>query len=132
MYEYLVSGAVYISRLPYNLMLRELTRHDWGLVGCVEPCSQYDATIPNKLFEYMAAGIPIIVLNADECAEFVMQTGIGVVVNSMDDIPEIYGDNEKYRKKVLEVRVSLPWRARYRRSRRFTGRLWVDDLYLRR
>jgi len=104
MYEYLVSGAVYISRLPYNLMLRELTRHDWGLVGCVEPCSQYDATIPNKLFEYMAAGIPIIVLNADECAEFVMQTGIGVVVNSMDDIPEIYGDNEKYRKKVLEVR----------------------------
>ena len=104
MYEYLVAGAVYISKLPYNLMLRELTRHDWGFVGCVEPCGQYDATIPNKLYEYMAAGIPVIVLHADACADFVMQTGIGVVVDSMDDIPEIYGDHEKYRKQVREVR----------------------------
>jgi len=104
MYEYMVAGAVYISKLPYNLLLRELTRHDWGLVGCAKPCKQWDATIPNKLFEYMAAGIPVIVLNAAECGKFVEKHGIGVVVDRIKDVPKIYGEHEKYRKRVMEVR----------------------------
>ncbi|MBN2251080.1 MAG: hypothetical protein JW724_03280, partial [Candidatus Altiarchaeota archaeon] len=47
MYEYMIAGTVYISTLPHAFMLRELTRHDWGLVGCPVPHPQWDTAMPN-------------------------------------------------------------------------------------
>ena len=40
--------------------------------------------LPNKLFEYIAAGVPIIVANADTAAQFVTQLGIGVVLPTLE------------------------------------------------
>jgi len=103
-YEYLKAGAVYISMLPYHILLKELTRHDWGLVGCPVSHPQWEMAMPNKLFEYIAAGIPVIVLHAAECAKFVEKHGIGVVVDRVEDIPKVYEEHEKYRKRVREIR----------------------------
>ena len=104
MYEYMMAGAMYISTLQHNLLLRELTRHDWGLVGAARPHPQADTAMPNKLFEYMTAGIPPIVLNSAEAGKFVEHHGIGVVVDRVEDIPKVYKEHEKYRKRVQEVR----------------------------
>jgi len=60
--------------------------------------------MPNKLFEYIAAGIPTIVLNAKEAGEFVEKHELGVFIKDINDIPKIYADHQKYRRIVREKR----------------------------
>jgi glycosyltransferase involved in cell wall biosynthesis len=49
-----------------------------------QKCESWDTTIPNKLFDYMAAGLPVVSSNADPCERILAQTGAGVVFRSND------------------------------------------------
>ena len=66
--------------------------------------------MPNKLFEYMAAGIPILVHNAAECADFVRRHKIGIVVEDLSDpvwLADMLGDvkiREECREAVMDLR----------------------------
>lgn len=48
-------------------------------------CSHWDNTIPNKLFDYMAAGKPVIVSNAVPMARIVRKSECGLVFTDYDD-----------------------------------------------
>jgi len=61
-------------------------------------------TVPNKLWDFLAAGVPVIVHGASECAKIVRKYGVGVVVNNLNDIKQIYGQHRKYRKKLEKIR----------------------------
>jgi len=102
--EYSAAGAICMPTLPYMDLMKELTRYDWGFVGSPVPSPQWHAAMANKMFEYIAAGIPCIVYQADEAADFIMEHELGVAVNSLDDIPGIYDSHEYYRKIVQEKR----------------------------
>jgi glycosyltransferase involved in cell wall biosynthesis len=60
--------------------------------------------MPNKLFEYVAAGIPVIACNSPEAERYVVDNGLGVSVDSIEDIPGIYDSHEEWREKVKEKR----------------------------
>jgi glycosyltransferase involved in cell wall biosynthesis len=45
-------------------------------------CELWDATIPNKLFDYMAAGLPVVSSNAAPCARIVREAGVGEIFES--------------------------------------------------
>jgi glycosyltransferase involved in cell wall biosynthesis len=47
-------------------------------------CSHWNTTIPNKIFDYMAAGKPVIVSDAIPAARIVRETGCGLVYSSAD------------------------------------------------
>jgi glycosyltransferase involved in cell wall biosynthesis len=47
-------------------------------------CSHWNTTIPNKLFDYMAAGKPVIVSDAIPAARIVRETGCGLVYSSTE------------------------------------------------
>ncbi len=47
-------------------------------------CKHWNTTIPNKLFDYMAAGKPVIVSDASPTARIVHETGCGLVYPSHD------------------------------------------------
>jgi glycosyltransferase involved in cell wall biosynthesis len=61
----------------------------------------WDTTIPNKLFDYMAAGVPVVSSDAAPCARIVLETGAGRVFKS--------GDAQGMAAAILEV--SLPGRG---------------------
>ncbi len=105
--EYFQAGAIPMGSWRYQMMIQQMSRHHWGFVGPGRPHAQWNAAMPNKLFEYMAAGIPVIVWEAAEAARFVEEYGIGVVVKDMADIKDIYGDHERYRKRVMEVQGDM-------------------------
>jgi hypothetical protein len=91
-------GAVCYPQQEYMALMQALNRYDWNLVGAPIDSKAIQACMPNKLFEGIAAGIPSIVLNASEAAEFVREHQLGVVIDSLDEIPGIYHEHEKYRK----------------------------------
>jgi glycosyltransferase involved in cell wall biosynthesis len=88
-------------------LIRNLGRHDWGLVGNVTRNSEWDLALPNKLFEYVAAGTPVAVMNADESAELVLKLGIGIVVKSIQELAERWSEHRKIRANIAKVRMSL-------------------------
>jgi glycosyltransferase involved in cell wall biosynthesis len=48
-------------------------------------CGHWDSTIPNKLFDYMAAGMPVIVSDARPAARIVEESGAGIVYPDGDE-----------------------------------------------
>ncbi len=103
--SYFSRGAVWIESLPYTRMLQQLTRFDWGLVGCSVPHPQWMKAMPNKLFEYILAGIPVVCINAAECAEFVREHQIGVVLDDIRGLAEVATEiREECRQSVLKIR----------------------------
>jgi glycosyltransferase involved in cell wall biosynthesis len=50
-------------------------------LNLIEPiCLSYQLTLPNKLFEYIAAGVPVLTSDVPVCARFVREHGVGEVV----------------------------------------------------
>ncbi len=67
---------------------RELIDHtagaDIGLCNIVSASISYDTTLPNKLFEYLMAGVAVVGSTGPEIARVVRETGAGVVVDAED------------------------------------------------
>jgi hypothetical protein len=98
--EYGVLGAICYPQQEYIALMMALNRYDWNLVGAPIDSKAIQSCMPNKLFEGIAAGIPCLVLNASECAELVKKHKLGIVIDSLDEIPGIYHKHEEYRKNV--------------------------------
>ena len=102
--DYIELGALCFGPMSYRYLLKEISRYTWGFVGCVEPHQALKYAMPNKLFEYIAAGVPVIVYNSEEAGEFVKAYGLGIVIDKLEDIAEHYNDHEKYKQNVLKIR----------------------------
>lgn len=92
------------AALGFEDLLAHIGRHDWGLVGNVTKTAEWDVAFPNKLFEYIAAGVPIVAINASTCGEFIEEHGIGMQVESLEELASRWGEHSKCREKLIKVR----------------------------
>lgn len=91
----------------FDELVKNIARHDWGLVGNIMPTSEWDVAMPNKLFEYIAAGVPIVAMNAKECGEYITEHKIGIAVKSLEELAERWSEHTEIRKHLLKTRVSF-------------------------
>lgn len=89
---------------PYTDLLRNIQAHDWGLVGNIFPTPEWDIAFPNKLFEYLAAGVPVVAMNAEYCGNFLEREGIGIKVNSIEELASRWSEHEDIRKNIIKKR----------------------------
>jgi len=101
--SYRQRGALVNPMLPFSTMMRELTRYSWGFCGHPEDYPQWQKAMPNKLFEYLTAGLPIIAWNCAEVEMFVQGHDVGVVVKSYDDLHSAFHDCELWQQKKYNV-----------------------------
>ncbi len=81
--------------LHYTKLYPELTKYDMGLV-ILAPSNErlLHTAVPNKMYEYLASDLPVIVSPYDSLVDFVKKRNCGFV---LDDINEIHSKiNEKY------------------------------------
>lgn len=79
-----VADAVrFLGHVPYAEAVRLLQRADVGIVPHLANES-WNSTIPNKLFDYMAAGLPVVTSHARPAARIVRETGAGRVYTDTD------------------------------------------------
>ena len=78
-----LENKVYLHKqIPYNQLLNITSSADIGL-SLIEPISfSYTLALPNKLFEYILAGLPVLVTNLPAMANFVDQNKVGEVVQT--------------------------------------------------
>ena len=85
--EYAKGGAMIMQPVNYDEMLKNLTSFEAGLVGTPFNTGAFNGANPNKMFEYAAAGIPMIALKAPTAKGFLEATGFGIGVENVEDIP---------------------------------------------
>jgi hypothetical protein len=90
--------------LAYDKLIARIGAHDWGLIGNCFKTSEWKNALPNKLFEYMAAGLPIMCFNADESWRFIKNLKIGINVKSYEEIINRWSEHRELRKNIIKVR----------------------------
>lgn len=70
------------SAVPYDDLLAYTSSADFGLMTAENVCLSYKYCMPNKLFEYINAGIPVITTNLKDCSELVIREKIGLVLEN--------------------------------------------------
>ncbi len=90
--------------VAYEELLKNVSRHDWGLVGNTVKTREWEVAMPNKLFEYLATGLPVVSMNANNCSQFIEDEGIGVVASGPEELAERWKQHRDLRKQVYKRR----------------------------
>lgn len=70
--------------VPYEEVLAHTRSADVGLVSVKPTCLSYLYCLPNKLFEYLLAGVPVLSNDLPDCRALIEEFGAGSVVTQDD------------------------------------------------
>jgi len=99
-----------MAEMSYFDLIPAMSRFEWGFVGPGFKHRAFDWAMPNKLFEYLAAGIPPVVYESQEALEFVKEHGIGIEFKDNaikdKDVREMYAGIVKEKRFIMESQSS--------------------------
>ena len=94
--------------LPATALLRELVHYDFGWAGFNAGLNgaHLDTALPNKLYEYLGCGLPVITLQHRALRRMLGEEGVGI---ALDDVSELASalasaDVARLRRRVAERR----------------------------
>ena len=104
-----------------EVLLEYTSSADFGISTIEDSCLSYRYCLPNKMFEYMMAELPLIVSNLPEMAKVVQKYGVGVVAKEnsakglQEAIQEAVGlDKEHLLKNIEETKKIYNWQEQER------------------
>jgi glycosyltransferase involved in cell wall biosynthesis len=106
----------------YDALMLNLQAHDWGLVGNIMETSEWDIAYPNKMFEYISAGVPVVAINAPECAKFLKETGFGIEVSSIEELGQRWKEHMEIRKVIIKNRQKYTMENNIGKLKEFYGK----------
>ena len=97
----LMDKVKFIGRIPYDEMMQYTFNADVGVTLDKDTNINYRFSLPNKIFDYMKAGIPVLASNLKEVANIVHTYDVGVVINNHSPVTILKGIHEAIAKKEL-------------------------------
>ena len=89
-----INNLICTGKVPYSDLAKYVNIADIGMVPHLK-CDHTETTIPNKLFDYMALGKPVLVSNVTPLKRIVEETNSGKVFN--------WSDCNDFADKVIEI-----------------------------
>lgn len=74
-----------------NEIVHTISQYDWGFIPFIltkENKKHLESAMPNKLFEYLAAGLPVIARNLYSIRKFFKKYPSGILYDTVEDIVE--------------------------------------------
>ena len=86
--SYNIPNVIFKPKLPVSELYEAISKYHFGFVGYYRTGSPIlDMALPNKLFEYIACGIPVVSMKYRSMEAFINKTGTGVVVDDNLRLP---------------------------------------------
>jgi glycosyltransferase involved in cell wall biosynthesis len=104
------------SAVNHSILLEYTSSADFGILFYEDTCLNHRYCSPNKIFEYLMAGIPVITSNLYEMKRFIEAESIGLIAceNTVDGFGEAVEnalsiDNNIFLKKISNIRKKYCW-----------------------
>jgi glycosyltransferase involved in cell wall biosynthesis len=110
------SAIYYQPAVPPSEILKYSSSANIGIVPFADTCLNHRLSLPNKLFEYVMAGLPVIASRLPEMEQFVTSRGIGRcisvwnaehLISALQEIENMYGSGLDAR--IEEVACQYCW-----------------------
>lgn len=107
-YERLARESEYIhyhGHLDQRELMKDLTRYDYGWAGFNDAKNKVhlDVCLPNKTFEYISCGLPVLSYPHKTLTEFIEGNNVGFILNNIGELEE----SESICENVLKNRYSF-------------------------
>jgi glycosyltransferase involved in cell wall biosynthesis len=76
----------FFGPIPNHELLFWTAAADIGMANIINSSISYYTCLPNKLFEYMMAGVPVIGSDSPEIGRVVRETGVGIACDPADPV----------------------------------------------
>lgn len=73
----------FISKLPWQELMRYTRSADAGFSGDKNSNVNYNFSLPNKIFDYISAGIPVISSDLPEISKILAESKCGIVISEV-------------------------------------------------
>ncbi len=85
-----VPNIFYHPSLPPDKLLNEITQYDFGWAGFNDTLNRVhiNTALPNKLFEYIACGLPVISFPHEALKRFLETHHLGFVIDAVSGLTE--------------------------------------------
>lgn len=116
--EQLSEKVKFYSRMPYAELMEFTQNADMGITLDKANNINYKLSLPNKLFDFIHAGIPVLSSDLPEVGKIVREHGVGVITTSHDPekiaaiIRQTFADEiqmETFRENCRKATQSLTW-----------------------
>ena len=102
--------------LPPSDLLRELPLYDLGWAGFDDGlnAAHLDTALPNKVFEYLGCGLPVVTLRHRALSRFLAERGLGISLASVDDLARELetADLPELRRRVAAARLEFTFESK--------------------
>lgn len=108
----LADRVTFFDAVPFDRMMRYTAAADIGMIPLIAKCLSYRYAAPNKLFEYMMVGLPVVVSDLPEMARVVNENRIGTLITEPIDPVSIADAVERLLENGSDKLASMGVRAR--------------------
>ena len=98
--HYINLGAK-LGVFSHKELIDKMGRHDWSLCGNLRKDKIWDLALPNKFFDAMGSGIPVVNFGCKEVEPLVQNFDVGINVETVDELIERWDECTQKRYKVF-------------------------------
>jgi len=69
------------DKVNLEVYMEYVASADWGIYLMENTCKNHNYALPNKVFDYVAGGLPLILSNLKEMGNFVVKNKVGYVID---------------------------------------------------
>lgn len=107
MLDYYARIGVEIRTMPYEDLLLEIGKYCWNVVGNVDGHVVWKYAVPNKFYDALAAGSPVVNFSCPEIGKIIDKYGVGINVSSVEELVERWDEHMQCRYNVMMHREKL-------------------------
>lgn len=126
---------IFLDMMPWNELMKYTRSADAGLSLDKDTNLNYRFSLPNKLFDYISAGIPVIAGELPEVAGIINKYGCGIIIPEItpeaicDALSTLKNDPEllnKLRQNAVNASEDLSWEKESEKLKRFYERVFKE------